>query len=250
MERYGLIGFPLGHSFSQKFFSDFFKRNGISAEYLNYEIADLSYLMELIAEYPEIRGLNVTIPYKEEVMGYLQEISDEAKSVGAVNVIKISYPTPDSAPVLHGYNTDVIGFRSSLLPLLDSNTRYKALVLGTGGASKAVTYVLTRLGIDVIKVSRSGKDGAMRYENLTPELIAERNLIVNTTPLGTYPDTKSCPDIPYEGISSGHVCYDLVYNPAETMFMKRCVMNGATVKNGLEMLETQALESWKIWNDK
>lgn len=244
---FGLIGERLGHSFSQRFFTDKFAADNIDAEYRNFELPDVGDLMELIAEYPELSGLNVTIPYKESVIPYMDALDPVAREIGAVNVIKIDH-THDGDVRLTGFNTDAVGFMESVRPSLGMD-HSAALVLGTGGASKAVVYALKQLDLEVTRVSRSAGTGVLTYADLTPDLMAAHTVIVNATPLGTYPDVDSCPDIPYDILSTGHLCVDLVYNPAVTEFMRRSAANGATVKNGLGMLINQALESWKIWND-
>lgn len=245
---YGLIGFPLGHSFSCKFFNDKFAAENIDAEYINFELPDIGDLMEVFAEYPTLSGLNVTIPYKEQVIPYLNNLDEEAAAVGAVNVIKIVRTEKDEDDfTLCGYNTDVEGFRLSIEPLL-TPLRKKALVLGTGGASKAVVHALRTLDVEPQLVSRSRRHGVITYADLTPEVMADHKVIVNTTPLGMYPHTDECPDIPYELLTPEHLCYDLVYNPDVTTFMRRAQEHGAEVKNGLEMLLLQAFASWRVWN--
>lgn len=243
---YGLIGFPLGHSFSQQYFNNKFQSEGINAGYRNFELPDVGDLMELIAENPDLSGLNVTIPYKEAVIPYMDAMDPVAREVGAVNVIKFT-PKGNNDIVLTGYNTDVIGFSDSIKPLL-TRDHLRALVLGSGGASKAVVYSLWQLGIEPVVVSRTPRDGVITYADLTPEVMASHTVIVNTTPLGMYPDIDRCPDIPYDLLTPAHLCYDLLYNPDETLFMKRAASHGAKTKNGLEMLMLQAFASWDIWN--
>lgn len=244
IEEYGLLGSTLGHSFSRAYFTEKFAREGVSARYDNFEMADLSRLRETVRNRPNMRGFNVTIPHKEAVIDFLDEIDPEAAEIGAVNTVAV---LPDGR--LKGYNTDVYGFAESIRPLLCGKKNLRALVLGTGGASKAVTYVLRGMGAGVTRVSRSQKDGCIIYTALTPELIRSHNVIVNATPVGMYPHTADAPSIPYDGVGDGHVCYDLIYNPAETEFMKRCAERGAKVSNGLEMLHLQAEKAWEIWND-
>jgi shikimate dehydrogenase len=243
---YGLLGFPLTHSFSQTFFNQKFESENINAKYLNFEIPDIGDIMEVVAEHPTLMGLNVTIPYKEQVLPYLDDIDSEAQNIGAVNVIKIIRKKNNLQ--FKGYNSDVIGFSDSLRPLLTPE-RNKALVLGTGGAAKAISYGLNKLGVSPTYVSRKPKEGQLTYDDLTPEIMAEYKVIVNTTPLGMYPHVDECPNIPYELLSPAHLCYDLIYNPDTTLFMKKAATYGAEVKNGLEMLLLQAFVSWKIWND-
>ena len=189
----------------------------------------------------------MTIPYKEKVLNYLSSISPEARAIGAVNVIKVIHKGNDVE--LKGYNSDVIGFTQSIEPLLERYHK-KALILGTGGASKAVDYGLKSLGLETVKVSRYERPDTTQYDKITPEVIQEYNVIVNCTPLGMYPKTSSCPDLPYEAMDSHTLLYDLIYNPDETMFMKKGKAQGATVKNGLEMLLLQAFASWEFWNGK
>lgn len=242
---FGLVGRKLGHSFSSGFFTEKFSKEGIDAVYLNFEIADIEHLTKLLRDYPRLKGFNVTIPYKTEILPFLNHISEEAQEIGAVNVVRIN----DNKELI-GYNSDVYGFVKSLSPLLPGHGGIKALVLGTGGASKAVCYGLRRLGIEFTKVSRSSDNGDITYSELTPEIVNTHRVIVNTTPLGMYPDISTAPDIPYAGIGHEHICYDLVYNPADTLFMKKCREKGAKVKNGLEMLCLQAERSWEIWNEQ
>ncbi len=242
---YGLIGYPLTHSFSQTYFNQKFQSEDINARYLNFEIPDIGDLMEVVAEYPALSGLNVTIPYKEQVIPYLDEMDDDAKKIGAVNVIK--FIRGKDGLRFRGYNSDVIGFTDSLRPLLTPECK-KAIVLGTGGAAKAVYRGLLNLGIEPLLVSRKAREGVITYSRLTPKMMETHKIIVNTTPLGMYPHVDQCPDIPYDLVTESHLCYDLIYNPEVTMFMKKCSDHGAKVKNGLEMLLLQAFAAWKIWN--
>ena len=246
---YGLLGYPLGHSFSKNYFNDKFAAEGIDAEYINFEIPSITDLKEVLDDHPELSGLNVTIPYKEQVMPYLDALDPEADAIGAVNVIKIlrGDSVDDDDFELIGYNSDVVGFRNSLSPLLTPE-RKKALILGTGGAAKAVRQGLISLGVEPVYVSRTAREGILTYDDLTPEVMAEYKVIVNTTPLGMYPKVDACPPIPYEYLTPGHLLYDLIYNPDVTTFMKKGRAHGAEVKNGLEMLLLQAFESWRIWN--
>ncbi len=242
---YGLIGYPLIHSFSQNYFNQKFEAENIDARYVNFEIPDIGDFMEVISENPNLCGLNVTIPYKEQIIPYLDEIDEDAKKIGAVNVIK--FIKTKNALKFKGYNSDIIGFCDSIKPLL-TPARNKALVLGTGGAAKAITRGLENLNVTPTYVSRTKRDGMMTYDDLTPEIIAENKIIVNTTPLGMYPHMDECPEIPYELLTPKHLCYDLLYNPDVTLFMKRAEEYGAEVKNGLEMLLLQAFAAWDIWN--
>jgi shikimate dehydrogenase len=246
MKHLGLIGYPLSHSFSVKYFSEKFSREGISEfEYLNYPIQSVQELKPMIEEKEDLIGLNVTIPHKEAVMPLLDEINPEAAEIGAVNTIRIMR----SSGKIHlkGYNSDAYGFRESLLPLLGASHQ-NALVLGTGGASKAITHVLEQLGISYQYVSRTPAKDQLHYLDLCYSVIKKHTLIINTTPLGTYPNTSAFPNIPYDLVTSGHILYDLVYNPPETEFLRFGKQKGATVMNGHEMLILQAEKSWEIWN--
>ena len=247
MTTYGLIGYPLGHSFSRKFFTEKFEKEGIDAQYLNFEIPNIEEFPEVIKNHPELRGLNVTIPYKQQVMQYLDDISEEAKAIGAVNVVKCQLSTVNCQPHLTGYNSDVIGFVKSIKPLLQPHHK-KALILGTGGASKAIRYGLEKkLGIETLFVSRSAREGMITYEDVTAEVLKEYEVIVNCSPVGMFPHVDECPALPYEAMNENNLLYDLVYNPLETLFMKKGAAQGATVKNGLEMLHLQAIASWEFW---
>ncbi len=245
-QRYGLIGFPLTHSFSRRFFTEKFQSEKIDAEYLNFEISQIDLFPEVIAKTSNLIGVNVTIPNKQQVIPFLDEVQEAAKEIGAVNTIRIE-KSPEGTR-LTGYNTDVIGFRESIRPLLKGHHR-QALVLGTGGASKAVIYALKELGIESKLVSRNPEGAtSLAYSALTPEIMKDYSVIVNTTPLGTYPKSDTFPPIPYELIGHDHLLYDLVYNPEVTEFLRKGKENGATIKNGLEMLHLQALAAWEIWN--
>lgn len=245
MDRYGLIGYPLGHSFSKAFFNQKFEDEGLDAEYENYEITTIESLPEIVDTTPELKGLNVTIPYKRQVMDYLDTVSPEAARVGAVNVIRIK--RQEKKTILKGYNSDVIGFAQSIEPMLEKYHK-KALILGTGGASNAVDFVLKNLGLQTQKVSRTKKENAIEYKDVTAETVEEYNVIVNCTPCGMYPNTEECPMLPYEAMNGRNILYDLIYNPDNTLFMKKGIQQGATVKNGLEMLLLQAFASWDFWN--
>ena len=247
MNTYGLIGYPLGHSFSRKFFTEKFATEGIDAQYLNFEIPSIEEFPEIIKNNPTLRGLNVTIPYKQQVMQYLDDISEEAKAIGAVNVVKCQLSTVNCQLHLTGYNSDVIGFVESIKPLLKPHHK-KALILGTGGASKAIRYGLEeKLGMETLFVSRSAREGMITYEEVTAEVLKEYEVIVNCSPVGMYPHVDECPALPYEALNENNLLYDLVYNPLETLFMKKGAAQGATVKNGLEMLHLQAIASWEFW---
>lgn len=248
MDKYGLIGFPLGHSFSISYFNEKFENEHINAQYINFEIPSIDGLTEILDRNPELRGLNVTIPYKEQVMKYLDAISPEAEAIGAVNVIRVTHK--GDKVYLKGFNSDVIGFTRSIEPLLEPAQK-KALILGTGGASKAIHYGLKSLNMQTIFVSRTRHgNGFITYEEVTPELVKEYNVIINCTPEGMYPHADECPKLPYEAMDTHTLLYDLIYNPDETLFLKRGREQGATVKNGLEMLLLQAFASWDFWNRK
>ncbi len=247
MDKYGLIGYPLGHSFSIGYHNQRFADEGINAKYINFEIPNIEQLIEVLSQNPELKGLNVTIPYKEKVMEYLDYISPEARAIGAVNVIRVLHE--GSKTVLRGYNSDVIGFVQSIEPMIESHHK-KALVLGTGGASKAICYGLKSLGIEPVLVSRYERPGTIQYKSVTPEVVQEYNVIVNCTPLGMFPKTNECPALPYEALDEKNILYDLIYNPDETLFMKKGAERGAQVKNGLEMLLLQAFASWEFWTGR
>lgn len=242
---YGLIGRKLGHSFSANFFNKKFKEENINETYRLLPLENIEELPEILVKYPDLKGLNVTIPYKEEVIRYLSEISEEARQIGAVNVIKIV--RKNNLINLKGYNSDCYGFKESLVPLLRSDIK-NALILGTGGASKAVAYVLNSLGIKITFVSRHPKENQLSYENIDEGVLNRNLLVVNTTPLGMFPEVFDYPALPYQYLTKEHVCYDLVYNPLETEFMKHSEKYGAKVKNGFEMLKLQAIKAWEIWN--
>lgn len=238
MKNFGLIGKSLKHSFSKDFFNKKFKELHLEGyHYNNYEITNINEVINLIRE-KNIIGLNVTIPYKTEIIKILDQIDDRAKAIKAVNTIKIENNK------ITGYNTDVIGFEKSISPLIKE--RKKALILGNGGSSKTVQYVLNKKRIDYTVISRSGNKN---YQNINKEDIFNNKIIINTTPLGMFPNIESCPDIPYEHINKEHLVFDLIYNPEETLFLKKAKTKGCEIKNGLEMLKTQANESWKIWKN-
>lgn len=246
-KQYGLVGYPLVHSFSRAFFQEKFEREGIDASYENFEMPSLDGLRQLIADREELCGLNVTIPYKTEVIALLDELDGQAREIGAVNVIRITR-RPDGQVWLKGYNSDIIGFTRSIAPLIGDGMR-RALILGTGGASKAVYAGLKSLHIDATFVSRKRRGDIIAYDDLTPELMASHRIIVNTTPLGMYPHTDECPRIPYETLTPGHLCYDLIYNPEVTRFLDLSARQGCITQNGTEMLHLQALAAWDIWNE-
>lgn len=249
MQTFGLIGFPLKHSFSAKFFNEKFNSENIDAEYINFEIDEIEKVTEIVRSSPKLRGLNVTIPYKEQIFDFLDKVSDDAKKIGAVNVIKVEQADNDqNKRKLTGFNTDYIGFKKSISPLLNPDIHNKALILGTGGASKAVTHALSDLGIDWKYVSRTASADRLTYNDLNKAVLEEYTIIVNASPIGTFPDIDQAPAIPYQYITSAHLLYDLVYNPAETKFLNEGKIRGATIKNGEEMLRLQALAAWDIWN--
>lgn len=247
MDTYGLIGYPLGHSFSISYFNQKFADENIDAKYENFEIASIDSLLEVIDTHPNLRGLNVTIPYKQKIMPFLDTLSPEATAIGAVNVVKVTHE--GGKVTLKGYNSDVIGFTQSMEPMLEKVHR-KALILGTGGASKAVDYGLKALGLETVFVSRFKRPGTIQYGDITPEVVREYNVIVNCTPCGMYPNVDECPQLPYEAMDSRTILYDLIYNPDNTLFMKKGAAHGANTKNGLEMLLLQAFASWELWNGK
>lgn len=244
-QLYGLLGRNISYSFSREYFTRKFEQLGLTEhQYVNFDIAEISELPHILKREKEsLRGFNVTIPYKQDVFTYLDDVAPDAQKIGAVNVVKVF-----ADGHLEGYNTDVIGFENSLKPLLKLHHK-KALILGTGGAAKAVAFVLGKLQIGYLFVSRNaGSSNSIRYDQLDEKILEEYTIIINTTPLGTFPETEKYPAIPYEFIHSGHLLYDLIYNPAETTFLKKGKEQGAVVKNGLEMLELQAEAAWEIWN--
>lgn len=242
MRQFGLIGYPLSHSFSKNYFKRKFQEEGITdCSYELYPIKSIDELKVLLSTETNLNGLNVTIPYKETVLPFLDDASAAVKEIGACNCIKIR----DGK--LTGYNTDVIGFEQSLLPFLQPYFK-KALILGTGGAAKAVAWVLQKLKIEYNYVSRLPKAGQLTYEQLDADMMQQFQLIINSTPLGMQPNVHQKPSLPYTGLNGQNLCYDLIYNPEMTTFLSECEQQGAVVKNGLEMLVIQAEESWKIWN--
>lgn len=243
-KHFGLIGFPLGHSFSKKFFSEKFEKENINARYELYPLENIEMFPALINA-NEFTGLNVTIPYKQQVMPYLDELDETATIIGAVNVIRFS--KKNDSKHLKGYNTDAIGFENSIKPFLKSHHQ-KALILGTGGASKAVDYSLRKLGLETTYVSRNNATGILTYKDLNRDIISENTVIVNCTPSGMYPKTDECPEIPYNYISPNHLLYDVIYKPDETLFLKKGKEQRACTVNGMEMLNGQAIAAWKIWN--
>jgi len=247
MRKFGLIGFPLGHSFSQKYFTEKFSRESIpDCLYQNYPIENIELFTGLLRD-NELTGLNVTIPYKTQIIPYLTDIDTDAENVGAVNVVKITRK-PEGNKVIKGFNSDIYGFRETIMPYLRKNNE-KALILGTGGASLAVGYVFKTLGVPFNKVSILGEPHTLRYEDLNEDLIREYRIIVNTTPLGMHPSVGTYPAIPYNHLTKDHLLYDLVYNPEMTGFLRKGEERGCTLIGGLKMLHSQAERSWRIWND-
>jgi shikimate dehydrogenase len=244
MKLFGLIGYPLTHSFSKRYFTEKFEKEKINARYDLYELKQIELFSEL-KKLPELSGLNVTIPYKESILPFLDEIDETALQIGAVNVIKFS--GKDKSLKLKGYNSDIIGFENALFPYLKP-FHNKALVLGTGGAAKAVVFVLKRLGMEVTLVSRTQGIGKITYEMLGKEIMEQHKLIINATPVGTFPHSDECPPIPYQFLTSQHFLFDVVYNPAQTLFLKKGKEMGASGINGEAMLIGQAEASWEIWN--
>ncbi|HEY8387921.1 MAG TPA: shikimate dehydrogenase [Parasegetibacter sp.] len=245
MPLFGLIGYPLSHSFSGKYFTEKFEKEGLTDHrYELYPLSSVEQLPQLLASEPELRGLNVTIPYKQQVLQFLDNTDSIPEGINACNCIKIQ----DGR--LIGYNTDIVGFEKSFLEQLQPHHN-KALVLGNGGAAAAVTYVLKKLGIAYNIVSRNlHRSSSLTYSDLNESIISKHKVIINTTPLGTFPDVDVCPPIPYEFLTGEHYLYDLIYNPSKTLFLKNGEKQSAIIKNGYEMLLLQAEESWRIWNDR
>jgi shikimate dehydrogenase len=262
MKKFGLIGFPLSHSFSKKFFSDKFEFEGIKEH--SYELFPLEHISDfpkLLAAHPDLCGINVTVPHKKNVIPYLDWINHDAKEVGAVNCIRVSSESPLQAVFegelgieghnfrLEGYNTDIYGFGESLKPLL-TPAQNKALILGDGGAACAVKYVLEQLGIQYQIVTRKKQENSILFSEVTPQMVEEHKLIINTTPVGTSPNVEECPNIPYEALGNEHLLYDLIYNPEQTLFLTKGIEQRTSIKNGYEMLVLQAERSWEIWTSK
>ncbi|MDR6737930.1 shikimate dehydrogenase [Sphingobacterium sp. 2149] len=247
MKKLGLIGYPLGHSFSKKYYLEKFRQEQITdVDYDLYPIPQIADFSK-IASNKDFYGVNVTIPYKIEVMDYLDELSEEASAIQAVNCIRISH-TADGATQLKGYNTDAYGFEASIRPLINPQVDKKALILGNGGAAKAVIYALNRLGIMHSLVSRTKGADQLTYDELDAAILADHTVIINCSPVGTFPHTEQSPKIPYEFLNENHLCYDLIYNPEETTFIQKSKQMGARIKNGYEMLVLQAEKNWEIWN--
>ena len=248
-KEYGIIGNPLAQSASPSFFNKKFADENINAEYLPFELENIDQLPQILKEHPTLCGFNVTIPYKLQIMKYLEGMSNEATGINAVNVVKVKRDS-NGTPLLYGYNSDVIGFSRSIAPLL-SNNDTKAMVLGTGGASKAIIYALKKLGLETLSVSRKASEESISYQNITPEIITPHTVIVNCTPLGMVGHgVDQCPDIPYDKLTDKHILYDIVYNPEDTLFLQKGRAAGARTKSGYEMWYLQALASWEIWNEE
>ena len=248
MRLFGLIGYPLGHSFSEGYFRDkFIKENITDCEYRNFPIRSVKEIRIILKENPQLEGLNVTIPYKKQIIPFIDNLFSPAEEIGAVNTIKIETTPGSPVQLLKGYNTDIHGFITSLQDVLHDGVD-KALIMGSGGAAAAVKYALSNMGISTQIVSRKFSENTLSYDELDEKIMNEHLLLVNTSPLGTYPEIHKAPDIPYNHIGSSHILYDLVYNPSETLFMKKGKEQGASVKNGYDMLVSQAEKSWEIWN--
>lgn len=245
IKEYGIIGNPLVHSYSPQFFNEKFKEKKMDdSSYLRLELPSIEDFVPMLKQHPLLRGLNVTIPYKQQIMPFLDEIDEKALEIGAVNVVKIT--KDGNKQYLKGYNSDWFGFEKSLKPMLKP-WHTAALVLGTGGASKAVIYTLKHLGIEYMYVSRVKKDGLITYEEINEEILDKYKIIINTTPLGTFPNVKCCPEIPYHLLTKQHIAYDLTYNPIRTLFLQQSQTKGCETKNGWEMFVYQALRSYEIW---
>lgn len=241
--RFGLLGRNISYSFSKGYFTDKFKDEVFEGNtYENFDISEISYFTELVKNNPDLKGLNVTIPYKEQVIPFLDKLSKKAALIGAVNTIKFT-----KKGKLKGYNTDYYGFKKSLKPLLEAHHK-KALILGTGGASKGVAFALDELNIPYTFVSREAKENIIDYDLINATTFDNFQIIINCTPVGTSPNIEACPNLPYEFFTEKHIAYDLIYNPAETTFLRKAKERGAVIKNGLDMLIFQAEKAWKIWN--
>ncbi len=267
-KTYGLIGYPLGHSFSKGYFTEFFQQKGIVAQYKNFELPSIKDLATVIEEENTLQGFNVTIPYKQQVIPYLHELDEAAKAIGAVNVVKVI--RHEGNVYLKGYNTDIIGFSDSIRPLLKAHHTH-ALILGTGGAAKAINYALRKMGLKTCFVTRektptsctyhegeekntspgnTSHEKILTYGEITPEILTQHTVIINTTPLGMHPKTDTCPQLNYSLLSSNHLLFDLVYNPPKTLFLLQGEENNATICNGMEMLIGQAKAAWHIWTEE
>lgn len=248
MKTFGLIGHRLGYSFSRNFFTEKFKQENLTDhEYVNFELDSIDEFPGIFDQDTTICGLNCTIPYKQQIMSFLDEVDPEAAQIGAVNTVKITYNKDKR--FLKGFNTDIYGFEHSLRPMLEAKHK-KALILGTGGASKAIKHLFDKLQIEYLSATIEEQcfEKEIRYHQIDEQLLKEYLIIIHATPVGTFPKVDQCPDIPYQYITSDHVCFDLVYNPEETLFLKKAKEQGAKIKNGLEMLHLQAIKAWEIWN--
>jgi shikimate dehydrogenase len=248
MRKYGLIGYPLGHSFSKTYFSEkFLKEHIADCSYENYSLTDLELLPALLSDKTDLLGLNVTIPYKSEVLRFIDVLDAEASEVGAVNVLKIRRSSGSIR--LYGFNSDITGIYDSLAPFINDRIK-NSLVLGTGGSSRAVCHVLRKFGLNILPVSRNKRPGFLCYSDLDDDTLAEAGLIVNTTPLGMFPDTETKPEINYSLLSEKHILFDLVYNPEITLFLRMGLEKGCKIITGLKMLHSQAEKAWQIWNNE
>jgi shikimate dehydrogenase len=260
MKTYGLLGYPLSHSFSQGYFTDKFSKEGVAAVYENFSLPDIALFPDLINSLPQLAGMNVTIPYKQAVMPYLDALDPEAQAIGAINVIRVER-SGNARPRLVGFNSDLVGFRESIRPYIEKirqersavsglvvKAPLKALILGTGGASKAIAYGLRQLGVETLFVSRTPEAGRITYADLNKTHYQDYPVIVNTTPLGMSPNIDTCPPLDYTSLGPDHLLFDAVYNPEKTVFLRKGEEQGATIKNGLEMLHLQAEAAWKIWS--
>ncbi|MCX6333583.1 MAG: shikimate dehydrogenase [Bacteroidia bacterium] len=247
MKKFGLIGYPLGHSFSQKYFTDKFIREKITdCSYENFPIKSIKEFPDLLRNNPDLCGLNVTIPYKEEILKYVNITEDVVDEIGAANVLRIK--RENGKTYISAHNSDVNGIKDSLVPC-SRGKGYKALILGTGGGSKAVIWTIRKMGCEAIMVSRTARKGVLSYRDIGPEILANITLIVNTTPLGMFPDLDSKPDLDYSLLSSKHILFDLVYNPEMTAFLKIGKERGCKIITGMKMFRSQADSSWEIWNE-
>ncbi len=243
IKQFGLVGKNISYSFSKKYFTEKFKNeNEDGYSYINFDIPEVEGIVDVLSDNPNLSGLNITIPYKESIIPFLDKMSKKAKQIGAVNTVRFTKKGKTK-----GYNTDYYGFQKSLEPLLKPHHK-KALILGTGGASKAVAFALEQLGIRHMFVSREAKKNTLNYSQLSEYIFSEYTIVINCTPLGTSPNIEEAPKIPYEYFTNQHIAYDLIYNPEETLFLKKARKNGAITKNGLEMLIFQAEKAWEIWN--
>lgn len=240
MPEFGLVGKTLGHSFSKSYFEEKFQREGIEGTFKNFELAEITQI-ETVFSISDLKGLSVTIPYKEVIIPYLDGLSEEAAAIGAVNCISFQNGKKT------GHNTDAFGFHQMIKPFL-TNEHERAIILGTGGASKAVAYVLKKIGLNVISVSRNPQNGQFSYDQINEHMLKACKVVVNCTPLGTFPDVDACVPFPFEFLTESHLCIDLIYNPEETKFLRESKTNGATTLNGLSMLKEQANKAWEIWN--